>query len=229
MTSEPLATRILYMEDDSGLALLFKKKLERLGYEVSIAPDGRQGLEMHAAAPYDVLAVDLNMPGCSGLSVIRQLSAQNALPPTIMITGSGDERTAVEAMKLGAMDYLVKDINGGYLELIPVVIEQVMAHRDLVQEQRRSQEIIQQSEERYRCLVEMSPDGIAVLLDGRFAYVNQAAAAMLGLNSRDELLNCSIVEFIDPEHREMVQAILNAQHDDGVPYSGTAELVRLAG
>jgi diguanylate cyclase (GGDEF)-like protein len=131
--------RILYMEDDPGLARLFKRKLERVGYSVDIARDGEEGLAMYGAGSYDVVAVDQQMPVYSGLEVIRVLASQGALPPMIVVTGSGNEQIAVEAMKLGAGDYIVKDVDGGYLELLPTIIERVLQQRRLVEEKLRAE------------------------------------------------------------------------------------------
>ncbi|MCB0211637.1 MAG: GAF domain-containing protein, partial [Anaerolineae bacterium] len=103
-------------------------------YTIDIAPDGEAGLTMYATAHYDVVAVDQNMPIYDGLEVIRRMSAVGALPPTIMITGSGNEQIAIEAMKLGASDYIVKDTDGRYLELLPSVIDQVLAKEQLIQD-----------------------------------------------------------------------------------------------
>jgi PAS domain S-box-containing protein len=163
---------------------------------------------MYNANPFDVLAVDEHMPVYSGLNVIRQLASTNRLPPTIMITGSGDERTAVEALKLGAMDYIVKDINGGYLDLIPSVITQILSHRQLVEEQQRSQETLRQSEERYRSLVEMSPDGIAVLINEQFLFVNKATVYLFAAQDADELLGRSIAELFHARDRNVLQAAM---------------------
>jgi len=135
--SEPI--HILYMEDDSGLARLFKKRLGRAGYMVDIAHDGEEGLAMYDAGCYDVVAVDQQMPVYSGLEVIRILASQGPLPPMIMVTGSGSEQIAVEAMKLGAGDYIVKDVDGGYLELLPTVIERVLQQRRLLEEKQRAE------------------------------------------------------------------------------------------
>lgn len=130
--------RILYMEDDEGLARLLQKRLERQGYTVDVAHNGEQGLSMFTKGTYDIVAVDQSMPRLDGLEVIRILTSQGYLPPTIMITGSGDERTAVEAMKLGASDYIVKDIEGVYLELLPSVIEQTLHKQRLLDEKQRA-------------------------------------------------------------------------------------------
>src|SRR5579859_4126005 len=130
--------RILCMEDDPGTARLFQKKLESLGYAVDVAENGQAGLAMYDAAPYDVVTVDQHMPIYDGLQVIEFLAQRDPLPPTIMITGGGDENLAVEAMKLGAGDYLVKDVNNGYLDLVPVVIEQLLEQRRLIRERQQA-------------------------------------------------------------------------------------------
>jgi signal transduction histidine kinase/DNA-binding response OmpR family regulator len=142
--SESKPVRVLYMEDDVGLARLLQKRLQQAGYIVDIAPDGEQGLAMYEDGNYDVVAVDQNMPVHSGLEVIRIMASQETLPPMIMVTGTGDEETAVEAMKLGAGDYIVKDVDGGYLELLPTVVEQVLHQRQLTEERRHAVEALEQ-------------------------------------------------------------------------------------
>ena len=129
--------RILYMEDDPGAARLLQRRLQREGYVVDLAADGQQGLEMYEAGSYDVLAVDQSMPVIDGMEVIRTLAARGTLPPVIVITASGDVGPAVEAMKLGASDYIIKDVGGEYLELLPHVIEQVLSQRRLAEERER--------------------------------------------------------------------------------------------
>jgi signal transduction histidine kinase/CheY-like chemotaxis protein len=99
---------------------------------------------MYEEGDYDVVAVDQNMPVLSGLEVIRLMASQGELPPMIMVTGTGDEETAVEAMKLGAGDYIVKDVDGGYLELLPTVIQQVLHRRRLTEEKARAVEALEQ-------------------------------------------------------------------------------------
>jgi len=136
--------RVLYMEDDTGLVRLLKKRLEREGYSVAIARDGGEGLSMYAAAPYDVVAVDQNMPVHDGLEVIRILASRWPLPPVIMITGAGTEKIAVEALKMGARDYIVKDMEGGYLDLLPPVIDRVVYQHRLAEEKRQADEALRQ-------------------------------------------------------------------------------------
>jgi two-component system sensor histidine kinase/response regulator len=141
---EKEAIRILYMEDDPGLARLFQKKLRRAGYIVDIARDGYEGLEMYNASRYDIVATDQSMPGQNGLEVIKLMASQGALPPTIMITGTGSEQIAVEAMKLGASDYVVKDVDGGYLDLLPTIIERVLHQQRLIKEKQQAEQALRE-------------------------------------------------------------------------------------
>ncbi len=126
--------QILYIEDDLGAARLFQKTMTRAGYRVDLARNGAEGLVMAESKSYDVVTVDQRMPIYDGLEVIRRLAANGMLRPTIMVTANGDEKVAVEAMKLGASDYLVKDPDGGYLALLPTVIEQVLHKQRLIEE-----------------------------------------------------------------------------------------------
>jgi signal transduction histidine kinase/DNA-binding response OmpR family regulator len=171
------------MEDDVGLARLLQKRLEQAGYVVDIAYDGEEGLAKFAVGSYDVVAVDQNMPVHTGLEVIRILSAQGALPPTIMVTGTGDEQTAVEAMKLGAGDYIVKDVDGGYLELLSSVIEQVLQRRRLAEERRQALEAL---ERRNRNLAMLN-------------QVGQSLTATLDLQQVIDQLLRAVTEIVDAE------------------------------
>ena len=136
--------RVLCMEDNDGLARLLQKHLERQGYLVDRARDGEEGLAMYDAGSYDIVMMDQMMPVYTGLEVIRILASRGPLPPIIMITGTGSEQIAVEAMKLGAGDYLVKDVDGGYLDLLPTVIEQVLDQQRLIEEKQRAEEALRQ-------------------------------------------------------------------------------------
>jgi len=136
--------RILYIEDDVGAARLFQKTMTRAGYSVDLARDGAEGLVMAESQTYDVVTVDQRMPIYDGLEVIRQLAARGTLRPTIMVTANGDEKVAVEAMKLGASDYLVKDPDGGYLALLPTVIKQVLDKQRLIEEREEAVRALKQ-------------------------------------------------------------------------------------
>jgi diguanylate cyclase (GGDEF)-like protein/PAS domain S-box-containing protein len=216
--AEALATaqaRILHMEDDAGLARLLQKTLQRLGYTVDLAENGEQGLAMAEKGGYDLLLVDYEMPRCGGMDVLRRLTVGENHPAVIMVTGNGNEKVAVEALKLGAADYLVKDVEMGYLQLLPLVIEQVMEKRQLVAERQQMIASMHESEWRYRKLVELSPDGIVICTKGKFSFINPAGVALLGAPGEEHLLGMWMIDFIHPDFKEIFIAQLRHIEESG--------------
>ena len=106
--NEQKAARILIAEDEANLRLVLQKELERLGYRVQVAPDGEAALRKLEESNVDVLLCDINMPRIDGMEVLRRLHERPNPPEVIMLTGQATVETAVEAMKLGAYDYLTK-------------------------------------------------------------------------------------------------------------------------
>lgn len=106
--SEQKAARILIAEDEANLRLVLEKELERLGYRVQAAPDGEAALRKLEESNVDVLLCDINMPRIDGMEVLRRVHERPNPPEVIMLTGQATVETAVEAMKLGAYDYLTK-------------------------------------------------------------------------------------------------------------------------
>lgn len=201
MKEHEAKARILCMEDDPGLARLVQMRLEQAGYVADLARDGEEGLDMYAAGSYDVVAVDQNMPVHDGLEVIRIMASQAPLPPTIMVTGTGSEQIAVEAMKLGARDYIVKDVDGRYLDLLPAVIEQVLHQQRLAEEKRLAEEALRKSEERYRTLFDQAHD--VIILENANEEIldaNRATSELLGY-THAELLTMKTSDLEPPEIR----------------------------
>ena len=94
--------------------------------------------------------IDNSLPGSSGLNVIQDLSSQKNPPLMIMVTGTGNEKIAVKAMKLGASDYIVKDVDGQYLELLSTVIEEALFRKRLAMEKEAAVTALTQSEQRLK-------------------------------------------------------------------------------
>lgn len=200
--------RILYMEDDAGLARLVQKRLKRAGYTVDVAEDGAKGVEQYQAGEYDVLIVDQNMPGYSGLKVLEVLGEQGELLPTIMLTGTGSEETAVEAMKLGASDYVVKDAATGFLDLLPPVIERILKQHRLVEERQRAEDALRESESRFRAVAETAVDAI-ISIDsrGRMTFWNRGARMIFGYDEADVLGRPFIMLIDETYHAESKPAM----------------------
>jgi two-component sensor histidine kinase len=120
------APRVLYIDDDDGLCRLVKRGLERRGYEVVTASNGRQGVEAAGAEPFDVVAIDHYMPGEVGLDFLARLSEAEGAPPVIYVTGSDEIQVAIAALKAGAADYVLKSGSDDFLALLANSLDQAM-------------------------------------------------------------------------------------------------------
>jgi PAS domain S-box-containing protein len=209
--------RILYIEDDPGIARLMQKRLGKAGYTVDIAADGAEGIAKYKSDSYDILFLDQSLPTYDGLEVLRILGSRGPLPPTIMITGTGDERVAVEAMKLGAGDYIVKDVGTKYLELLPSVIAKVLQQRRAVEEKMRAEEALRRSEEKYRTVLEEMEEGyFETDLAGNLTFINDAGCRNLGY-PREELIGKNNRQYTDAANAKKVFEAFNELYRTGKP------------
>jgi PAS domain S-box-containing protein/putative nucleotidyltransferase with HDIG domain len=101
-------------------------------------------------------------------------------------------------MKLGTSDYIVKDVEGGYLNLLPSVIEKVLQQRRTVEEKQQTEEALRESEEKYRRLVERANDGITIIEGGIIKYANPSLAQIWG-GTIQQLIGTSFTDYIDPD------------------------------
>lgn len=101
--------KLLVVDDEKNLRLVVQKEMARQNHHVETADNGETAWEMLEAADFDVLLCDINMPRLDGMGLLRRLREKSANPPeVIMLTGQATVETAIEAMKLGAYDYLTK-------------------------------------------------------------------------------------------------------------------------
>jgi nitrogen regulation protein NR(I) len=118
------ATRILLIEDDSGITDTLQRVLAAEGHVVEIEKRGDDGLARAVKNSFNLVITDLKLPGLNGLELVRQLHPAKPRLPIILVTAFGTTQTAIEAMKLGAYDYLLKPFN------IPQLIELVRKAAD---------------------------------------------------------------------------------------------------
>ena len=124
-------TRILLIDDEEIVRESLSGWLEKDGYTIGTAADGLKGLEAVDEAPWSILLVDLKMPGIDGLEVLRRVKAKSPETAVVIMTAYATVDTAVNAMKLGAFDYIVKPFDP---EEVSLMVEKIVAQQALVRE-----------------------------------------------------------------------------------------------
>ena len=102
------AASILMVDDDAAFRHVMSGELQRLGYEMATAASGEEAVQRVANGEYDVVLLDLRLPGMSGLETLQAINSRAPSSEVIMLTGHGSIDTAIEAIRIGAFDYVVK-------------------------------------------------------------------------------------------------------------------------
>ena len=126
--SAPL--RILLVEDSEHDAVVFRRALRKASApcHIALCERAEEALEQlsQRASSFDLVVADHRLPGMSGLELFRELRTNNIAIPFVLLTGAGAEHLAVEALKSGVDDYIIKDASRGYIDLLPLVLPEVV-------------------------------------------------------------------------------------------------------
>ncbi len=105
-----MTTHILLIDDEQEFVTTLAERLDMRGFSTATAADGESGLAMIRETTWDVVILDLLMPGMSGLETLRHIREITPGLPVILLTGHGSTREGMEGMQLGAVDYLMKPL-----------------------------------------------------------------------------------------------------------------------
>jgi two-component system, cell cycle sensor histidine kinase and response regulator CckA len=197
-TSTSERGRVLIVDDDRKILDLLVDLLELEGYLISTASDGAQAIELARSFEPDLIVSDVVMPVLGGLELCRRLKedVRTAYIPVMLISGLiPSDDGGIQGLHAGADDYI--DLPFRNEELLVKVARLVERHR--------IEGALKESEERYRSLVELSPDAIVVHHEGKFTYVNPAAVKLWGASSPDDLIGRSVLDVVHPDYVDHVK------------------------
>jgi len=194
---------VLIVDDEEMLRMTLRAMFEDLGYRVVEAGNGRQGLQVFARERPALVFTDLSMPEMDGFALIKELARLSPGTPVVVISGVGLLSDAIEALRLGAWDYVTKPV--ARMEEIEIATERVMERARLVAENRayreRLEELVRQrteelcdSEERYRTLFESAGDAIMLIRQGGIVACNRSARELFACPS-EKLCERPLVAF----------------------------------
>jgi two-component system response regulator AtoC len=129
MKSREFSRRILVVDDEPAVRAGIAQALERLGFEVRLAAAGEEGLRILAAWPAGIVLLDVRLPDMDGLEVLKRLLQDHPETAVIMITGYPSIEAAVESIKQGALDYLVKPFHLDHLEALVAKAQETLHHQ----------------------------------------------------------------------------------------------------
>lgn len=174
----PQAQRILFADDEPSFRLAAYTFLSSQGFHVEACSSGKMAVEALNRSTFDVVILDYRMPEMSGLNVLQWMHEQKSEIPVIMLTGAGSESIAVEALKLGAYDYIQKD----NLEFhhLPIVINGVY-ERYLFRKEKKLREDFEHRRENDKTTLELFQSTLSSL-----SHILKNSLSLLALSLEDD-------------------------------------------
>ena len=225
--------RILVIDDEKNIREGLQMALEDDGYEVLTAEDGTVGLQKALTEVVDLVITDLRMPGVGGQELLRKVTSETPGVPVIVLTGHGTVETAVEAMRMGAYDFLTKPLDLDRLSLLVKRAlqnrELVLQHRELI-EQMQSDKVFEHiigkspaMEHLFEMIRKVAPTRASVLITGESGVGKELiASAIHNLSPRKDR------SYIKVHCAALAESLLESElfgHEKGA-YTGATSLKR---
>ncbi len=203
--------RVLHVDDEESQLKFTKLFLERIdrGLKISSIRSAEEALPRLGEEQYDCVISDYKMTGMNGIEFSGKLKEFTDIP-VIIYTGQGSEKVAEAAFSVGIGDYLKKEVDPSHF--------QVLARRvRMAVEKYRAEKALLESEERYRTLVEGSPDAISVTIDSELVYVNQKRVELTGHTDKESLIGTRGIDSVTSMDRGKVEARIEARSEGESP------------
>jgi two-component sensor histidine kinase len=143
---------VLYIDDDAGLRKLVERSLTREGVRVVCAANGEDGIKALQTEEFDAIALDHYMPGLDGLETLERIHVMENHPPVIFVTGAQESRIAVGALKAGAFDYVIKDVQGEFIPLLFAAIKTAVQAMRMRRDKEAAEKEVREARDRFEAL-----------------------------------------------------------------------------
>jgi PAS domain S-box-containing protein len=192
--------KILLVDDEPFILQSIGPALVKKGYEVTTAESGQEALDVLNKSSFDLVLTDLIMDDVDGFQVLKGVKELNKETMVIVLTGHGDVTLAINCLRLGADDYVLKPCE---LEELLFRLQNCFEKLETKRKVRQKEEALRESEEKLRAIIESSADAIAVIdLEGKIIDCNPALVSMLDYTTKKELIGTNGYDLISPNDRK---------------------------
>ena len=190
--------RVLHLDDEEQQQMFLKVFIESdPNIKITSAKNVEDTLLLIQTDAYDCLVSDYDMPDMNGITLAKQIR-KNSNIPIILYTGRGSEEIAEQAYSVGINDYIRKENHPAHYQVLAERIRQAV-------ERSRAEKALRESEERYRALIENSPNAISVTIGDKIVYANPTRIKMAGLNDLSKLIGTSSQLQVVEEDRAAIE------------------------
>jgi PAS domain S-box-containing protein len=218
--------KILFVEDSPSDAELIRHQIvsDNISFTGKLVETKAGYLTSLKSFQPDIIISDYSLPQFDGM---QALSIKNDLAkntPFILVTGSINEEVAVECMKAGADDYILKQ----NLSRLGEAIKSAIKKKEIVRQKEDVEILLIESEEKYRLMINLSPDAIIIISEGKIVFANPGTLKLLGADSFDQIRNIPAISIVHPDNRDIALRRIKKILDTGQPTEYTEEkLIRL--
>jgi len=189
---------ILYVEDETNIREMLTRFLQRFCKELYVAKDGQEGLELYKEHHPDIVISDIRMPKMNGLDMSRAIKEIKHSQLILLLSAHSDSEFLYEAINIGVDAYILKPVD------LDLVKEKIQDFTTRIKDRHAAQKL-QESEERFRTLTQISLTGIFIYQE-KFIYVNPAFCEITGY-TEEELLTMAPQEVVAPKYQKKIQEI----------------------
>ncbi|RMD91025.1 MAG: response regulator, partial [Calditrichaeota bacterium] len=201
--------KVLLVEDDQDQAELIRRSLEKFDerFNVEIIDSGESCLEKISSQKYEAIILDYQLPVYDGLEILKRIKNRGIHVPIVVVSGQGNEKVAVEALKNGAYDYIIKDST--YFSVLPKVVQQTIEKHHLELK-------LRESERKYQNIFEKANDALFIIDPKDFTILEaNYMASTLSQYSREELQARQFMELYPDGQKALAKQLIKKTLCDG--------------
>ena len=213
--------KILIVEDNPSDVELICRQLKRedMIADMKVVETVEEYIEELGNFCPDIVLSDYSLPRFDGMSALKIRNEKKPDLPFILVTGSINEEVAVQCMRTGADDYILKD----NLVRLCEAVRSSIKKKGILRQKEKAEQLLRESEQKYRTMVDLLPDAIIIHSEGKLLFANRAAVKLTGAENFDEIREMPVMSFVHPDSVDNVKERIKLIYESDKPSDYTEE------